>query len=171
MLGQLHDAGNTTTLAHYIRLLEAAYLVSGLERFSAGKARSRGSSPKLAVWNNALVTAIGSHPFAAARADGGVWGRLVENGVAAHLLNGLCGSDVEITWWREGAAEVDFVLAHGARVLAIEVKSGRGRGAGARQGLDVFLHRHRGARGLIVGTGGLPLEELFATDPRELLDA
>ena len=31
MLGQLQDVGNTTTLAHYLKLLETAFLVSGLE--------------------------------------------------------------------------------------------------------------------------------------------
>ncbi|MBF0559969.1 MAG: ATP-binding protein, partial [Nitrospirae bacterium] len=54
MLGQLQDAGNTTTLAHYLRLLESAFLVSGLELFSQGHIRKRGSSPKLILWNNAL---------------------------------------------------------------------------------------------------------------------
>jgi len=44
MLGQLQDAGNTTTLSQYVRLLEGAFLLSGLERFSSGKARSRGTS-------------------------------------------------------------------------------------------------------------------------------
>jgi len=32
MLGQLQDAGNTTTLAHYLKLLETAFLISGLVR-------------------------------------------------------------------------------------------------------------------------------------------
>jgi len=54
MLGQLQDAGNTTTLAHYLRLLETAFLASGLELFSRGSVRKRGSSPKLLLWNNAL---------------------------------------------------------------------------------------------------------------------
>lgn len=40
MLGQLQDAGNTTTLAHYLRLLESAFLASGLEVLTP---RSRGS--------------------------------------------------------------------------------------------------------------------------------
>lgn len=34
MLGQLADAGNTTTLAHYLDVLGKAYLLSGLELFS-----------------------------------------------------------------------------------------------------------------------------------------
>jgi predicted AAA+ superfamily ATPase len=58
MLGQLHDAGNTTTLANYLRLLEAAFLGSGLELFSLGVQRKRGISPKLVLWNNALVSAL-----------------------------------------------------------------------------------------------------------------
>ncbi|HPE52165.1 MAG TPA: AAA family ATPase, partial [Methanothrix soehngenii] len=55
MLGQLQDAGNTTTLAHYLKMLENAFLVSGLELFSKGRLRKKGSSPKLVLWNNALV--------------------------------------------------------------------------------------------------------------------
>jgi hypothetical protein len=58
MLGQLQDAGNTTTLAHYLRLLETAFLISGVEAFSAGQLRKRGSSPKLVVWNQALINAL-----------------------------------------------------------------------------------------------------------------
>jgi uncharacterized protein len=50
MLGQLQDAGNTTTLTNYLRLLEGAYLVSGLEQFSRGQVRRRGSSPKVVLW-------------------------------------------------------------------------------------------------------------------------
>jgi len=53
MLGQLQDVGNTTTIAHYLKLLETAFLVSGLELFSRGSVRKRGSSPKLVLWNNA----------------------------------------------------------------------------------------------------------------------
>jgi hypothetical protein len=37
MLGQLQDAGNTTTLAHYLKLLESAFPAGGLELFSRGK--------------------------------------------------------------------------------------------------------------------------------------
>ena len=40
MLGQLHDAGNTVTLAAYLRLLETAFLASGLELYSKGDRKS-----------------------------------------------------------------------------------------------------------------------------------
>lgn len=159
MLGQLQDAGNTTTLARYLRLLEAAFLASGLELFSKGQVRKRGSSPKLVLWNNALVNALGLRSRAEAVADSGWWGRLVENAVGAHLLNGLQGPDWSVTYWRDGDSEVDFVVAHGARVWAIEVKSGR---PGKTSGLEAFRKRYPQAKVWLLGGGGLKLEEFFA---------
>lgn len=166
MLGQLQDAGNTTTLAHYLRLLETAFLASGLERFKAGHAARRGSSPKLVVWNNALVTGLCLAGFEAARGDSSHWGRLVENAVGAHLLNHLQGAPYEISYWRERSNEVDFVVRAGRNVWAIEVKSGRPARAA---GLAAFLRIHPRARPLIVGTGGMRLEEFVSTSPVELL--
>jgi predicted AAA+ superfamily ATPase len=49
LLGQLHDAGNTTTLAHYLRLLEDMWLAAGLQKYSGSVVRKRASSPKLLV--------------------------------------------------------------------------------------------------------------------------
>jgi predicted AAA+ superfamily ATPase len=57
MLGQLHDAGNTTTLAHYLDLLGSAGLLSGLSKYAGATVRQRGSSPKFQAYNNALMTA------------------------------------------------------------------------------------------------------------------
>jgi len=165
MLGQLQDAGNTTTLAHYVRVLETAFLVSGLERFSMGGSRSRGSSPKLIFWNNALVSALTTRSFEDARDEPEYWGRLVENAVGAHLLNSLAGPAFELTYWRDRADEVDFVVRTGRDVWGIEVKSGRPRPA---SGLEAFRSRHPRARALIVGSGGMPLEEFFLADPSTL---
>lgn len=166
MLGQLHDAGNTTTLAGYLHLLESAFLVSGLERFSAGQARSRGSTPKLILWSNALVSALDDRSPDDARRDAAWWGRLVENAAGAHLLNHLQGVGHEVTWWRQGNLEVDFVVRTGRTVWAVEVKSGRER---TTRGLDAFRARHPRAHTLLVGPGGLPLEEFFASEPAQLL--
>jgi predicted AAA+ superfamily ATPase len=166
MLGQLHEAGNTTTLAHYLRLLETAFLLSGLERFSGGGARSRGSSPKLVFWNNALVSALEPRSFAQVRSEPDLWGRLVENAVGAHLLNRLQGLPYEVTYWRDRGEEVDYVVRAGRSLWAIEVKSGRPGGA---SGLTAFRSLHRKARAVIVGSGGIPLEEFLAADPREFL--
>lgn len=165
MLGQLQDAGNTTTLAHYLRLLETAFLASGLERYSSGEARQRGSSPKLILWNNALVTALEPRDFSVTRADGALWGRLVENAVGAHLVNHLQGLSHEVTYWRQGNDEVDFVVQAGDALWAVEVKSGR---PGRTPGLAAFRRRQPRARPLVVGSGGMAFEEFFDVDPREL---
>lgn len=158
MLGQLHDAGNTTTLAHYLHLLGTAYLASGLEQFSAGQVRRRGSSPKLVLWNNALASAPGTLSFSEAFADGPWWGRLVENAVGARLLQELVGPEWSVTYWRDGDAEVDYVVQCGSRIWAIEVKSGRPR---ATNGLEAFRRRYPTAEPWIIGGDGLSLEDYF----------
>jgi predicted AAA+ superfamily ATPase len=166
MLGQLHDAGNTTTLAHYLKLLESAFLASGLELFSRGKQRKRGSSPKLVLWNNALVNALSTRTFADALGDPIWWGRLVENAVGAYLCNSLLSVEYEITYWREGNQEVDYVVARGRDIWAIEVKSGR---SGKATGLTRFRERYPESKALLVGGQGIPLEAFFSRDPASWL--
>jgi len=159
MLGQLHDAGNTTTLAHYLKLLESAFLASGLELFSQGVQRKRGSSPKLVLWNNALVNALSTRSFADSLADTIWWGRLVENAVGAHLCNTLNSVEYSVTYWREGGHEVDYVISRGRDIWGIEVKSGS---SGRISGLSRFRSRYREARALLVGAHGIPLEDFFS---------
>ncbi len=159
MLGQLQDAGNTTTLANYLRLLERAFLASGLELFSLGQIRKRGSSPKLILWNNALVNALSLRSRREVEADGGQWGRLVENAVGARLLQDLPSTEFGVTYWRDGASEVDFVVTAGKRIWAIEVKSGR---SGKLSGMAAFRKRYPKAEAWLIGGEGLPLEEFFA---------
>jgi len=161
MLGQLQDAGNTTTLAHYLKLLESAFLASGLELFSQGKQRKRGSSPKLILWNNALVNALSTRTFAESLGDKIWWGRLVENAVGAHLCNNLHSVEYTITYWREGYHEVDYVVARGRDVWAVEVKSGR---SGKVSGLPRFVARYPKAQSILVGAQGIPLGTFFSRD-------
>jgi predicted AAA+ superfamily ATPase len=67
-----------------------------------------------------------------------------------------------VSYWRERNREVDFVLHQGTRTRAIEVKSGRNKGALA--GLTAFASAFGTGKGLVVGTGGVPLE-LFLSTP------
>ena len=158
MIGQLQDVGNTTTLAHYLALLGGAWMLTGLDKHAGDKARSRAASPKLLALNTALISAQLSHGFESARQDGEIWGRLVESAVGAHLLNNSAAG-MEVTYWREGNQEVDFVLRHRDRVVGIEVKSGRNKGALA--GLKTFTNTFHARPGLLVGTGGVPLEQFL----------
>lgn len=169
MLGQLQDAGNTTTLAHYLELLAGAGMVAGLQKFAGDVARSRGSSPKLQVFNNALMTAQSGLSFEETRADGELWGRLVESAAGAHLLNAATVAGDELQYWRERNNEVDFVLRAGRRYAAIEVKSGRG--SGAAPGLSAFASAWKPVRTMVVGEGGVPLEQFLATPAERWLRA
>jgi predicted AAA+ superfamily ATPase len=165
MVGQLQDAGNTTTLAHYLRLLSGAGMVTGLPKFSGSAVRARASSPKLLVLNNALLSSGIGESLDVVRADGEMWGRIVESAVGAHLVNASIGTDVEILYWREKNMEVDYVLRKGRRLCAVEVKSGRQREG--LPGLEEFSRSHPQARPLLVGTGGLPLESFLERNPEE----
>jgi uncharacterized protein len=167
MLGQLQDAGNTTTLAHYLKLLESAFLVSGLELFSRNKQRKRGSSPKLVLWNNALINALSTKTFDQTIADSIWWGRLVENAVGANLCNSLNSIEYTTSYWREGNHEVDYVVTRGADIRAIEVKSGASK---KLSGLARFQSQYPEAKSLIIGGPGIPLEEFFSQDTAQWLD-
>ena len=166
MLGQLQDAGNTTTLAHYLKLLESAFIASGLESYRSGRVTKRGSSPKLILWNNALVSAHSPLSFAQTKRDGSAWGRLVENAVGSHLLNHLNIPWDEVFYWRDHDKEVDFVVKKGIKTWALEVKSGKNASG---VGLEAFLKKNPKAKVLMIGTGGMDLEEFFQSDPSQLL--
>ena len=165
MLGQLQDAGNTTTLAHYLDLLSAAGLLAGLQKFAGQRVRQRSSSPKLLALNGALSTALGGRGFAEARERPDVWGRQVESAVGAHLANDTIASETEVFYWRARNREVDFVVRHAGRVTAIEVKSGRRRGT--LPGVEAFRKAFRPNRVLLVGSGGIPLDEFLSTPVAE----
>jgi predicted AAA+ superfamily ATPase len=160
MLGQLHDAGNTTTLAHYLELLSGAGMLTGVPKFAGETVRSRGSSPKLQVLNTALLTAQSGLSPAEARADHEFWGRLTESAVGAHLANAAACGLCELFYWRERNREVDFVLRADRVVVAIEVKSG---GAPvALPGLAAFSEAFKPTRTLLVGGDGIPLDEFLS---------
>jgi predicted AAA+ superfamily ATPase len=160
MLGQLMDAGNTTTLAHYLELLQGAGMLAGLSKYSNGQVRQRGSSPKLQVMNTALMSAQDHRSLKEARQDGNYWGRLVESCIGAHLLNSSLGANIQVTYWRERNQEVDFVLQQGMLTVAVEVKSGARREA--LPGMTAFARQFKPHRQLLVGGQGIPVEEFLS---------
>lgn len=164
MLGQLQDAGNTTTLAHYLELLAGAGMLTGLQKYAGRSVRQRGSSPKLQVLNTALMTAQSGLSPEEARLDREFRGRLVESAAGAHLANAAASGACELFYWREQNREVDFVIRAGRTVVAIEVKSGRA--PDAFSGLAAFSEAFKPKRTLLVGADGVSLGE-FLTRPVE----
>jgi uncharacterized protein len=167
MLGQLQDAGNTTTLAHYLDLLAGAGMVCGLQKYAGDAARSRGSSPKLQVLNTALMTVTAGLSPQEALADREFRGRLTESAVGAHLANAAAAGECELYYWRERGEEVDFVVKAHSRLTAIEVKSGRA--PQAHSGTAAFAAAFKTKRTLLVGGDGISMQEFLSRPVSEWL--
>jgi predicted AAA+ superfamily ATPase len=165
MLGQLLDAGNTTTLAGYLTLLTDAGLLGGLEKYSGSKINQRSSSPKFQVFNNALFTTQLHQSFETARISPDIWGRLVESAIGTHLINNKIKGNYNLYYWRESNSEVDFVLEKGGKTVALEVKSGR---AQKNAGMNVFIKKYPQAKPLLTGKSGIPCDVFLKINPEEL---
>lgn len=167
MTGQLQDAGNTTTLAHYLDLLSSAGFVTGLQKYAGQQVRRRSSSPKLQVFNTALMTAHANIGFDELVKNRDLWGRWVESTIGAHLLNQTVGRDLELYYWSKSNVEVDFVLVKGDKVTAIEVKGGAK--SVTLPGIDAFSKEFNVTRKLLVGAQGIPLEKFLMTPASDWL--
>lgn len=165
IIGQLQDAGNTTTLANYLKLLSDCGLLGGLDKYAGDIIRKRGSSPKFQVYNNALITSQTNDTYEKAIINPELWGRLVESSVGTHLINNSISERYNLYYWREGNHEVDFILEKGDKVIGLEVKSGM---KAENTGMGVFAEKFHPEKVLLVGTGGIPYEEFLKINPREL---
>ena len=149
MLGQLQDSGALETVAHYLALLQDAYLIAPIEKHSPQIHRRRASPPKLVVLNNALLSA--SHPNGApdpAREPErfGVW---VENACLAFAIN----QGQQVLYWREEPLETDAVCDGSWGKLAVEVKTGR-FDVQALRGLLEFCRRNPAFKPLVITAPG-----------------
>ena len=165
MLGSLQDAGNTTTLAGYINLLNESALLCGLQKFSMDTARRKASIPKFQVYNNALKTVLNPLTFEQALLDRKAWGHLFESGIGAYIVSQSFAHRFEVYYWRERNDEVDFILKKKGTVVAIEVKSNAEKNTA---GLSKFKEMFHPTEALVVGEGGFPVEEFLSLDLRKL---
>ncbi len=162
MIGQLQDAGNTTTLANYLQLLGEAGLLQGLQKYSGSAVTTRNTSPKLQVYNNALITAYTQQPLSQVLLDPVIWGRWAENIVGTHLLNASREQGFELWYWREGNKEIDFILKQGNQIVAIEVKAGNRLKS---SGLTAFEKQYGECKKLLIGTDGFTWKDFIKINP------
>jgi len=119
MLGQLQDKGNATTIQHYLNLFEASFLIRLLKKYTGSTLQTIGSPPKIIVLNPALTHAYNT----VSKIDNDPrWYGLIFESVVGSALAQTPGA--ELYYWREGSAEVDFVLKTPKGVWGIEIKSG-----------------------------------------------
>lgn len=134
ILGQLQDSGNVTTIKHYLELLEGAFLIKVLQKYTGSEIKKRASSPKIVPLNNGLVHAF--HDPIDIDLNPEWRGRIFEAAIGAALATVAEGN---LYYWREGRYEVDYVLCLEGKVYAIEVKSSRRRNI---NGLTKFLAQY-----------------------------
>ncbi len=167
MLGQLHDAGNTTTLSHYLQLLDSAGLLTGLEKYSSRQIRSRASSPKLQVRDTSLLSVFSKMSFKEVRQRPEIWGRHVESAIGAHLVSSAISGGYEVFYWREGNDEVDFILRRKEIIIAIEVKTAATQ---KLPGLTKFISHFHPKKTLLVGDEGIKWQEFLNLSPGKLFE-
>lgn len=168
IIGQLQDAGNTTTIAGYLNLLAQAGLVCGLNKYAVDQARKRNSVPKHQVYNNALKSIYCEKSFTDAIQDPSLWGRLFESAIGAHIMSYAYAGDYKVYYWRtKPGTEVDYVLEKKGKVVAIEVKSNSDAGY---IGLDEFKSCFKHYLALVVGDGGMKAEDFLSINPVELFN-
>lgn len=165
MIGQLQDVGNTTTLSHYLDLLDTAGLLNGVEKYSGSIIKKRSSSPKFQVHNTALIGSQHSETFEEIIEQPAKWGRIVESAVGAHLLNSSLTNGFTLHYWRDGNKEVDFVLEKKGKLIALEIKSGT---ASRTLGMAAFQKNYNPDKVLLVGDSALSWQDFLAMDPNSL---
>ena len=165
LLGELQDAGNTTTLSHYLTLLSDSGLLGATEKYAGNVIRKRASKPKFQVFNNALLTAQDDLTFEKAVSDSKIWGRLAESAIGVHLINNAITNNYTVYYWREKNDEVDFILERKNTLIALEVKTGR---RAENNGMLVFAQTFKPKKVLLIGTGGIGIEAFLRMNPGEL---
>ena len=166
MIGQLQDAGNTTTIAGYLNLLSQAGLVCGLNKYAVDLARKRNSVPKHQVYNNALKNIYCEKSFADAVQNRSLWGRLFESAIGAHIMSYAYAGDYKVYYWMTTpGTEVDYVLEKKGKEIAIEVKSNSDPG---NKGLAEFKAQYKPHLALVVGDGGIKAEDFLSSNPVDL---
>ena len=165
IVGQLQDAGNTTTLSNYLTLLDTAGLLAGIEKFAADVIRKRSSSPKFQVHNMALVSAQRNEAFSTILEKKQEWGRLVESAIGAHLINAALVYNFKVYYWRHRNDEIDFVLEKRGKVIGLEVKTNP---IANTNGMNAFKKMYNPDQILMIGDGGIPWEEFLSINPNQL---
>lgn len=165
ILGQLHDAGNTTTLSHYLNLLDVAGLLGGIEKYHKEIFRKKNSSPKFQVYNTALISSQSNETLQEVKKQPEKWGRIIESTVGAHLINSSKTEGFELYYWRHQNNEIDFVIEYKGKIIGLEVKSGKIQKI---SGLNAFQKMFKVHKVLLVGSQGITWQEFIKMNPLEL---
>lgn len=165
MLGQLQERGNAATLAHYQSILDNVWLLSGLQKFSKAKVRSKSSIPKWQVYNAALLSVYSGFTMKSAFQNSEFLGRQIESMIGSCLLNYCRINNWQLFYWREGDKEVDFVLKAERKIHAIEVKSGRTK---IHKGMTEFDEQYKPSKSILISNDAIRWQDFISFDLEEI---
>jgi len=132
-------------VAHCLALLEEAFLVAALPKYSPNAVRRRAAPPKLVTLNNPLVAVVDPNGLVSPEVDPKRWGAWVENACLAHAWN----SGQKVSYWREEPLEVDGIFEGSWGQWAVEIKTGRFQPSDLK-GLVELVCRHPALRPLVL---------------------
>ncbi|GJQ33902.1 MAG: hypothetical protein HBSAPP04_27410 [Ignavibacteriaceae bacterium] len=165
ILGQLQDAGNTTTLSHYLGLLDTAGLLAGIEKYAGSILPQRSSSPKFQVHNTALISSQDDKTLKEVLSMPDEWGRIVESAIGAHLINYSITEKYNVFYWRERNDEIDFVIEKNKKVIGMEVKSSTVKSS---SGMAAFQKKFKPKKVVLIGNTGMHWQDFLKMNPMEL---
>ena len=161
-------SGTVPTIKNYLNILDQTMTVKPMQKYATSVIKEKNSVPKMQVYNSAFRNRYGQFTFEEAVTNLTEWGRQVESAVGAHLVNRSLLDSFELLYWRdEHKKDCDFVLKKGQALVAIEVKSSS---ADDTSGFEKFkqLYGEHITEAFIVGPEGLPLEDFFSLDIKQL---
>jgi len=135
---------NAATTGRYLGLLEASFLLRKLPPYLKNRASRLIKSPKLYVTDSGLAAHLAGVTDDGLAGGEPLRGALVETYVAQNLaaiLEAHLPAAALSFWHEQGRFEVDFVIEHGRKALAIEVKAASRWGDRDFAGLRAFLAR------------------------------
>ncbi len=147
--GQLQDPGALETIAHYLNLLEEAFLVAPVSKYANRAVRRRSSPPKLVTLNNAILAVMDPQGIPTPDSDPERFGVWVENACLAFAWN----AGQHVSYWREEPQEIDGVLEGSWGKWAVEIKTKKLRLSDMRAVLE-FTRRNPRFRPLVICRDG-----------------
>ncbi len=158
------DAGLSQSTVHrYLNLLETTQIFERLPAYTAGRTGRLLKSPK-AFWTDpGLAVFLSGYFEEEALRSARELGAYFETLIFHHLraLVGLLTPAARLYFWRtRRGQEVDFVVEHGRRLLAIEVKKSERVHYGDAASLRFFLQEHPQASGGVLLYSGREIRRL-----------
>ena len=132
LLGQLQDKGNTVLVKNFLDLFEGAFLIKQIHKYSSKAFRTRLSTPKIIC----LAPSIFERQQKKAP---DFLGLCFEALVGADLLK----AGLEVTYWRDGDFEIDFLVELDLCIIGIEVKSQKRKSS---KSIPAFLREFKNAK-------------------------